>query len=521
MKMTPQMLKKRYDSAWSKKENWRSLYEQCYTYGLPQRNLYDGNHEDGGGGRHKGSIVFDSTAVAGVQKFANRVQSGLFPPDKRWMDLQPGTDIPPENQPQIREGLQNYTDKFFTLLRQTNFDLAMGEFLMDLCVGTGVMLVQPGDETNLITFQAIPQYLVALEEGPSGTVENIYRKVRVPAENIMRQWPDATLPDSIKKIIEDKPQERIDLQESTVLDASGGGYGYYLCYKEDADTSMLLYRQLTNSPWIVSRYMKVSGEVYGRGPMVQCLADVLSLNKTMELLLKNASINIAGVYTAIDDGVLNPQTIRVVPGAVIPVASNGGARGPSLQPLPRSGDLQLTQIVLGDLRQNVKKILLDDSLPPDNMSARSATEIVERMRELSVNLGSAFGRLITETMVPLVRRSLAIMDEAGLIVLPLRVNGLEVKVVPVSPLAQAQNMDEVQDVMQWLSIATQLGPMGMATAKMDAISDWVADKLGVPMSLRTSMEERQQMEEIIEQSMAAQEAAPQEAPPEAAQAAPQ
>ena len=56
---------------------------------------------------------------------------------------------------------------------------------------------------------------------------------------------------------------------------------------------------------------------------------------------------------------------------------------------------------------------------------------------------------------------------------------------------------------------------------MDAISDWVADKLGVPMSLRTSAEERQQMEEIIEQSMAAQEAAPQEAPPEAAQAAPQ
>ena len=27
--------------------------------------------------------------------------------------------------------------------------------------------------------------------------------------------------------------------------------------------------------------------------------------------------------------------------------------------------------------------MLDESLPPDNMSARSATEIVERMKELS------------------------------------------------------------------------------------------------------------------------------------------
>jgi hypothetical protein len=36
------------------------------------------------------------------------------------------------------------------------------------------------------------------------------------------------------------------------------------------------------------------------------------------------------------------------------------------------------------------------------MSARSATEVVERMKELAQNLGSAFGRLINETMGPLV-----------------------------------------------------------------------------------------------------------------------
>ena len=37
------------------------------------------------------------------------------------------------------------------------------------------------------------------------------------------------------------------------------------------------------------------------------------------------------------------------------------------------------------------------------MSARSATEIVERMKELAQNLGAAFGRLITETMVPIIK----------------------------------------------------------------------------------------------------------------------
>ena len=170
MKFSAEQISKRYKAAWQKKEQWRNLYEQCYQYALPQRNLYDGYWEGGTGGRVKNLQVFDSTAVHGVQRFANRIQAGLFPADKDWMILVPGTEIPEEAQDEVRAGLQNYTDKFFSIIRQTNFDLAMGEFLLDLSVGTGIMLIQPGDDIQPIRFQAIPQTLVALEEGPQGTV---------------------------------------------------------------------------------------------------------------------------------------------------------------------------------------------------------------------------------------------------------------------------------------------------------------------------------------------------------------
>jgi hypothetical protein len=132
------------------------------------------------------------------------------------------------------------------------------------------------------------------------------------------------------------------------------------------------------------------------------------------------------------------------------------------------------------------------------MSARSATEIVERMKELAQNLGAAFGRLITETMVPIVSRVLGIMDEKGLIQLPLKVNGLEVKVVPVSPLAKAQNLEEVNEVMQFFQIANALGPGGVAEIKPDSMAEFIGDKLGIPSSLRNSPEEKQA---IVQQSM--------------------
>jgi hypothetical protein len=263
--------------------------------------------------------------------------------------------------------------------------------------------------------------------------------------------------------------------------------------------------------------MKVAGEVYGRGPLVSAMPDIKTLNKTLELLLKNASLAIAGVYTAADDGVLNPQTVRIQPGAIIPVARNGGPTGPSLMPLPKSADFNVSQIVINDLRMNVKKVLLDDTLPPDNMSARSATEIVQRMKELSQNLGSAFGRLITEAMIPIIRRILFIMDEQGLITMPLKVDGQQVKVVPVSPLAQAQNMDEVNDVLQFMQVVATMGPEAQIALKKDNIIDFIAQRLGVPASLLTTQEERQQM--MMQMAEVAQQAVAAQPQPEGAEAA--
>ncbi len=49
------------------------------------------------------------------------------------------------------------------------------------------------------------------------------------------------------------------------------------------------------------------------------------------------------------------------------------------------------------------------------------------------------------------------MDDRGLIDMPLRVNGLEVRVMPTSPLAMSQNMEEIQNIMQYAQIIAGFG----------------------------------------------------------------
>lgn len=524
MRLEPEQILKRQEAAQRKKDEFQALYQDAYEFALPQRQLY-GVWEGGHTGKNKMSRVFDSTAINSTQRFANRLQSVVFPPQRKWAKLEAGSDIPADRKAQAQQILEVYQEKMFTVLNQSNFDIAMGEFLLDLAVGTACMMVQPGDDVQPLNFVPVPLFLVTYEEGANGQVDNVYRRMRIKGESIQRQWPDAKIPDDMQRKITDKPTDDIELLEATIYDHKRGDYCYHVIDK--VTKSEIVYRRRKMSPWVISRYMKVAGEIYGRGPLMTALPDIKTLNKVIELLLKNASLAVAGVYTAADDGVLNPNTVKIIPGAIIPVARNGGPQGPALSPLPRAGDFNVSQIVITDLRANVKRILLDESLPPDNMSARSATEIVERMKELAQNLGSAFGRLINETMIPIVAKILEVMDERGMIDMPLRVNGLEVRVTPVAPLAMAQNMEEINAIMQYMQITQGLGSDGQLAVKTDILVDYLGDKLGVPASVRNTAAERavlmeearnQQQQQGIAQAMAmqAQAAAQGGMPPQAA-----
>ena len=175
-KLKPGEVKKRYENASRHKDNWRSIYEDAYRYALPMRNLYDGYAEANVPGQDKMARVFDSTAIQSTQKFANRLQSGVFPPQREWCRLMPGDEIPEEREVEVQRILDDYSTKMFAVMRQSQFDMSMGEFLLELAIGTAVMLIQPGDEVQPIRYTCIPTFLVCFEEGPFGKVENVYRK---------------------------------------------------------------------------------------------------------------------------------------------------------------------------------------------------------------------------------------------------------------------------------------------------------------------------------------------------------
>ena len=503
---TIEHLCRRVKKAREVKGEWRDLLSDAYEYGLPQRNLFKnmpagGNFQGGAHiaqqGQKKVDRVFDSTASTATIGFANRIQSDLMPPFQKWIKLSAGPMVPEGMRNQVNRTLEFINDQLFAVLSSSNFDTAINELLLDLAVGTGAMLIfEDTDPEKIVVFVPVPLANIGLEEGAWGRISMVTVEHHVRIDVIEEMWPGATLSKELEDKQRDDPNAEVDLVAVTYQDKEDRmKWRYEVIYEKNK--SRLYEETFEGTPWVTPRWVKVAGEVFGRGPLIFALPDIKTLNKIVELVLKNAALHIAGVYTGVNDGVLNPNTASIRPGMVIPVGSNGGTRGPSLKPLERTGSFDLAAVEWEKLVMQVKTTMLDNRLPPESAAVRSATEIVERVKELVRDIGAPFGRLMTELIVPMVQRILMIMARRNLIT-PVKVDGLAVQVTVLSPLAQVQNLADVENVVRWLSINKGLltPQAAMLASKEEDIGAWFGEKLGVPQKLIRSDDEREKLENM-------------------------
>lgn len=522
-RLDPDKVAKRSETAWKRKMDWRDLRQSAYELALPMRNQYhsSGDGKPGGQrpGRRKMNNVFDSTLMVSTMRFANRLQGDLTPPFQKWAMLVPGAFIQESQKQEVSKKLAPINDAMFAAIHVSNFDTAVNEFYLDLAVGTAFMMVRKGSLDQPVMYEAIPQSYIALEEGPFGTITGAYRVWELERRLIKPTWKDfeVTMPEGSDKLAEDKPEEKLRLTEALYFDFDEDIWYYDVLLHGKAASrnaskkpDCIVQHTYVESPLVAARWIKVPGEVEGRGPVLFALPDAKTLNKVKELVLMNASIAVSGIWIGRDDGVLNPNTVRIRPGAVIPVAYTGGALGASLAPLETGADFNVADLVSADLIDSIQQIMMVKDLPPEEGPVRSATEIAARLRMLQEDIGSPFGRLMSEMIRPLIQKTLNVLVEQKIIPLAegqrLKINGGTVDVQIQSPLALAQNLSEVQTAVNWIEMVKALGPEAFYLGvDVENVPDWLATKLGVDPVLPRSKEDREQAQKMIGAMLASQQ----------------
>lgn len=492
-------LLKRAEKAEQVRDAMTGIMQEVYRYCMPQRDAWSGY----GIGQDRSVFVYDSAPIHATKRFANRLQSTVFPAGQRWaaLDIPAWLKAKPSDDADVlARDLETATNILFQLVHASNFDTECNAMAFDIAGDVGCMLVENGRTTQgrasapLFRCQAVPSAKVAFDMGPWGDVEGVFFTQSMVGRQVERWYPGAVLAPDLAEKIKANPEDEITLKQTTVYEP--GTTKWLMRVIEPSSKEVIWKREYRSNPWIIVPWTLVPGQIRGGGPLMDALPDVRTGSKLREIMLMTGSYAVPS-FTVVDDGVVNVDTVQVVPGAHIPVRSNGsGPTGPSIKVVDVPGDVQFTDAFLNSVRTDIRQAMFDHPLPPEVQVGLSATEIIERVRMYQQDTG-AIGHLKKHGVNKLILRFVDIAEEAGEFPAAafegdmsglfdmLRSNTLEVKIT--SPIARAQDMADVQSVMSMISGAAGLGDFGarmlMAGVSPDKAGRYVAIRSGVPREL--------------------------------------
>jgi len=472
----PAPIMQRFALAQARRSAWESLWQEAYEYALPQRNGFNNLPA----GSRRMDRLYDATALDAVEQLAASLLGNLTPPWTQWFGLKPGPDLTPNQAEALAPVLEKAARTIQAHFDRSNFIVEVHQCYLDLIVGGTAALyleeAEPGG-FSAFRFSAVPLSDIVLEEGTDGFLDTAYRTLSLTMAQLQARYPQAVLPEQIIRTGSKDPQAQFEVLEA--LAPRANGTTDFTAILTESGTPQLLHTgQFVESPLVAFRWLKSPGESYGRSPIMKSLPDIKTANKVVELILKNASIAVTGIWQADDDGVLNLANIELKPGAIIPKAV--GSKG--LTPLDMPGRFDISQLILDDLRGRIRHALLTDALAPIASPRMSATEVLERSSQMALLLGATYGRLQAEMMTPLIKRAFAILRRRGEIP-DINLDGRLVELDYRAPLARSQGQRNVQNTLSWIQSVLAMGPEAATAINLPAAARFLGDALGVSSDL--------------------------------------
>lgn len=495
----------RFARAQAKRQPWEGEMQEAYDYTMPMKESIFVSQV------RRTDKILDETGVVALAECTSRIQSGMIPPFGRWIALKAGVLVDEREVEDVNAALAKVADYVFEVLAESNFNQEAPEAIQECLLSLGCLEVEEGDALNPIIFKAIPIPRLWVDVGPDDRLCAYYFRHCYHLSQLRVRYPRAQIPvtliDAYEKALDGTGEDPlVEVVEEIRRDYSQPNEENWtktvLAEKHKAVLCSERYTGEGSCPYIGFRWAKVAGEAWGRGPLLNAMPAIRTTNLVVELILENAEMAITGINTIEDDGTINVGAITLVPGTLIPIAP--GSKG--IQNVAIGGNFDVSQFVLTEMRMNIRKALFNEMLGNPNKTPMSATEVAERTADLARQIGAAFGRLQAELVQPLIRRILFILRKKGLIQIP-KINGRLVKIVPTSPLAYAQNMQEVLNYQQWGALITQeFGPqVKNILVDGEKVAPWAAQKMGVPAHLMRDKANRDQLAQQIQGMSAAPE----------------
>jgi hypothetical protein len=506
-------LVKRKNKLKAQRGTWESHWQDLTNFVLPNESDFNLNRSKGD---KRTTLVYDSTGIHANEMLAAGLHGMLTNPASNWFSLR------------VKDSMDNFADNAEAkqwLEETTNVILAelsapdvafpshIHEYYLSLCsIGTACMFVGEPTTREGISFRSIHIDEIFIAENADGIVDTVFRIFKMTVRQIVQKWGEKSLSPRIQRMYEKKefdkevelfhcvyPRDDVDKgkKAATMLPVAS-------VYIDEKEKHVLAEGGFDEMPYMVGRWSKTVGEVFGRSPAMTALPDIKMLQEIMKTTIKAAQKVVDPPLLVPDDGVLGP--VRTIPGGLNYYRASSGAR---IEPLLTGGNIGLSYEMMNDLRERIRTTFFLDQLQFQGAPRMTATEVVERTERTLRLLGPTLGRLQSEFLGPMIERIYGVLVRAGRLPEPPEsISELELKIEYVSPLARAQRQTETQGIMRTLEFVGPIAGMDPQAAQIIKGADTVrhiAELNGVPPMLLKSDDDLMAEMQAQQQAQAAQQ----------------
>jgi len=433
--------------------------------------------------------IFDSTATDSVRTLASALVAGLVPSNSRWVEYgvagMEDEALPDED----RVWLDESADIVWRNVLASNFDAVIFECMIDECIaGLFALYVDEDDEGGYKFEQWALAGCYCAQSKAGGPLDIWHRELTMTAEQAINEYGPNMVSKKTRDLAAQNPDAPVTVIQAIYPRKDGNGQlaqnmPFAACHVEKDAHTLLRERGYHELPIIGPRWTLLPGSVYPTGPVFEAMPDILTLNKVVEMSLANLDLAVAGMWGAVDDGVMNPNTVRVGPRKIIVMADKD-----SFFPLQPAGKFDVTAVAVDRLDNKIRRVLMSDQLEasPDRpqMTLGEFQGRVELLRQL---LGPNYGRMQSELLQPLGLRLFGLAYRAGALgPAPESLRGKELVVRYKNPMARAQKMADVGAMDRYettLGQESALRPEVLDNYEWDDAVRKRAELLGVPARL--------------------------------------
>ena len=507
-------IRKRLDKLEADRGTWESHWQEILDYVMPRKAEITFLRSRG---EKRTEVLFDSTAITANNLLAASLQGTLTSPSLPWFSLK----LRDDDANKIRDvqiWLEDTARRMYAVFNESNFNTEVREMYLDLCsVGTSAIFVEEANEGFLqggLHFNTLHIAEYFIQENSTGRVDTLYRKYKMTARQAVQEFGEDNVGTKIKEAVKAKPDTQFNFihaveptpdYERSVGMKSKTKLPFHSCHVCFEDKMVVRVGGYNEFPYLVPRWSKATGEIFGRSPSYNALPDIKTLNKAVEIGLKAWAKAIDPPLLVTDDGVIG--RVRMTPGGITVVRSDT-----AIKPLQIGSNWQITDLKENQLRTAIRQAYYSDQLQLQEGPQMTATEVQVRYELMQRLLGPTLGRFQTEFLNPLIERVFGIMLRSdALTPRPSEMEGMNMDIEYVGPLARSQRMEEaiaVERLYQLAMQVVQVDPTVMDVIDHEQAIRMRATLLGVP---KTVLRGEDEVAEIREQRAAAQQQAQEQA----------